>query len=481
MNTPIRRLTAVSLITLLLLALGATYVQAIAGPRYRDDPRNFRVLLALSGKERGLIVTSDGVTVAESVADAEDPRSYLRLYPHGELYAHAVGFSSLLFGDQGIEAALVDDLRSKRDLTISDLITALLGRDLRARSVQLTLDHRLQLAASDALGAQRGAIVAVDPTTGAVLAFVSHPSFDVNSIVGADGADAYQELNTDPAQPFMNRASRQSYAPGSTFKVITLASAMEGGLVGPTTVFPDPPVLRLPGSTATIRNSDLAACADGETVRLHVAFRLSCNTTFGQLAMDVGGDALADQASAFGFNSQLPIEVGALTSVFPTDLGEDLPAVAQSGIGRRDVQATVLQMAMTAAAVANEGLMMKPHLVARIIDADGSVVSETQPEIMRRAISPGTALLLSDLMEEVVTLGTGKRGQVPGVRVAGKTGTSATESGPRDVWFIALAPVEDPTIAIAVLVEEAGESASGGSVAAPIASEVLKSWFEGNN
>ncbi|MFQ5967656.1 MAG: peptidoglycan D,D-transpeptidase FtsI family protein [Acidimicrobiia bacterium] len=480
MNSPIRRLTTVILVTLLIMALGATYVQAVAGPRYRDDPRNFRVLLALSGKERGLIVTADGVTVAESIADSEDPRSYLRRYPHGPLYAHAVGFSSLLFGDQGIEAAFADDLRSKRDLTISDLITALLGRDLRARSIQLTLDHELQQSATEALGDNRGAVVALDPSTGAVLAFVSHPSFDVNEIVGPQTAPTYAELSNDPSRPLLNRASRQSYPPGSSFKVITAASALEAGLAGKATEFPDPAVLALPGSTATIRNADFAACGGGDSVTLHVAFRRSCNTTFGALAMEVGSEALANQAVAFGFNSDLPIEIGALTSAFPLDLDEDLPSVAQSGIGHRDVQATVLQMALAAAAVANGGLIMTPHLVTTVIDADGVVAYQTEPEAFRRATSPGTALLLADMMEEVVTLGTGRRAQVPGVRVAGKTGT-AVSGNEIHAWFIGFAPVEDPTVALAVLVEDAGEDASGGTVAAPIAAEVLSGWFERNN
>ncbi|HEY5578318.1 MAG TPA: penicillin-binding protein 2 [Acidimicrobiia bacterium] len=481
MNGPIRRLATVTFVAMIVLVLGATYVQAVAGPRYRNDSRNARVLLAVSGKERGTIVTSDGEVVAQSVADTEDPRRYFREYPHGGLYAHAVGFSSLLFGDEGIEAAYASDLLSKRDLTISDLITALLGRDLQARSIQLTLDHSLQLVADEVLGSNRGAVVALDPSTGAVLALVSHPSFDVNDIVGPGAAVLRETLLDDPSQPLLNRATRQSYAPGSSFKVVTAAAALDDGLAGKATEFPDPVELELPGSTATIRNADSEACHDGVSVTLQEAFRRSCNTTFGMLAMEIGGERLFNRATAFGFNGSLPLETGVLNSFFPPDLGNDLPAIAQSGIGHRDVQATVLQMALVAAAVANRGEVMAPHMVATLVDAEGNVLEQAEPSVYRRAISPGTSLVLTGLMEEVVTSGTGTRAQVPGIRVAGKTGTAASGTGPVNVWFIGFAPVEKPTLAIAVLVEDAGEGASGGAVAAPMAAEIMKAWFEGKD
>jgi peptidoglycan glycosyltransferase len=486
MNGAIRKLAAVLLGGMMLLILGATFVQAVVGPRYRDDPRNARVILSLSGKERGLIVTADGVTVAQSVRDPEDPRRYFRQYPYGELYAHAVGYSSLLFGDEGIEAAFQNDLRSKRDLTISDLLTALLGRDLRARSIQVTLDHELQRAADVALGERSGAVVAIDPRTGAVLALVSHPSFDPNTLLGTGAAPVRARLTADPRQPLLDRAARQSYPPGSTFKVVTAAAALEEGLAGAGTTFPNPEALQLPGSSSTIRNFDLGPCGPAEEVSLEEAFRRSCNTIFAMLAMQVGAEALWRRAEAFGFNSDLPLETSVLPSVFPrpSTFGDDLPAVAQSGIGHRDVQATVFQMALVAAAVANDGLTMSPHLVSTVVDADGRPVGVVEPTVLSRAVSPGTSLVLVDMMEQVVTSGTGQMAQVPGVRVAGKTGTAGTGGGPPDVWFVGFAPVDGPTIAIAVLVEaggDAGENATGGRVAAPIAGEILASWFERNS
>lgn len=482
MNGAIRKLAAVTLVAFLLLVLNVTFVQALAGPRYRDDPRNTRVVLGLAGKERGSIVTRDNVSVAESVTDEDDPRRYSRRYLYDDVYAHTVGFTSLLFGDTGIEATYAQDLRSRRDLTISDLISALLGRDLRAHSLQLTLDHRLQTSAYQALEGLNGSIVALDPRTGEMLAFASRTSFDPNTMTGADAAPNRVLLLDDPDQPLLNRGSRQSYPPGSTFKVITAAAALEQGLAGPESTFEDPLALVLPGSTSVIRNADQRPCGNGEEVTLEDAFRRSCNTIFGQLAMDVGAEALYRTAEAFGFNQEIPFDIGVLTSLMPapTIIGADLAALAQTGLGQRDVQATVLQMALVAAAVANEGLIMEPRLVATVVDADGDPVQMPQPTEFRRAVSPGTALILADLMERVVTDGTATRAQIPGVRVAGKTGTAESGDGPPDVWFIGFAPVESPTIAVAVLVEggSAGEGATGSTVAAPIGRLIIETWLE---
>ena len=485
MTGSLRRLAAAVLLGFGVLAVAATYLQAIAGPDYRDDPRNHRVALARSGKERGGILTADGVVVAVSEADPADPLSFARSYPEGALYAHVVGYSTLLFGDAFLEETNASLLASGRDATISGLLTALGGGDLRPRGLRLTIVDALQRAAADALGDQAGAVVVLDPATGAVLALVSSPAYDPNLLVSRATA-AGDALAADPDRPLLDRATGQSYPPGSTFKVVTTAAALETGIAGPETEFVDRVELELPGSTATIANFDGDVCRDGLTVNLTTAFARSCNTVFGQLGMDVGAVDLVAVAEAFGFNQPIPFEIDVLSSRIPpgSELRDDLPATAQTAIGQRDVQATPLQMALVAAAVANDGEVMTPHLIAEIFDADGEVETVTAPEVWRRAISPATAEVLTGLMERVVTSGTGGRAAVPGYRIAGKTGTAEVPDGPPHAWFIGFGPLDpEPGVtplAIAVVVESggaAGEAATGGAVAAPIARSVLSAWL----
>ena len=485
MNQPLRRLAAALFVAFALLILDVTYLQVIAGPGYRDDGRNPRVVASRIGKERGLILSADRRILAESTTDPVNPQRFDRSYPHGELYAHLVGFSSLNFGDDGLELVYGEELRSKRDLTVSDLLSALLGGDLRPKSIQLTIDHGLQQVAFAALGDQRGSAVAIRPDTGEVLAMVSRPSFDPNLFLGDEAISTRETLLADPNEPLANRSTNRTYPPGSTFKVVVAGAAIEGGVAGADAVFPDPAELTLPGTIEVIRNFDRQVCADGTEVTLQTAFRRSCNTVFGALGLQLGAEALSLQSEAFGFNQEPPLEIPVLGSVFPSPaaFADDLPALAQSAIGQRDVRATPFQMALVAAAVANDGIIMRPFLVSQIFDVDGEPVEEAEQEILLRAVSPSTSSILTDLMERVVASGTGTRATVPNVRVAGKTGTAETGVGPPHVWFIGFAPVEQPTIALAVLVEsggEAGENATGGSVAAPIAQEILSYWVQNN-
>jgi peptidoglycan glycosyltransferase len=485
MNQPLRRLAAALFVAFALLILDVTYLQVVAGPRYRDDDRNPRVIASRTGKERGLILTADQQILAQSIADPDNPQRFSRSYPEGELYAHLVGFSSVNFGDDGLELVFADDLRSKRDLTMSDLLSALLGGDLRPKSIQLTIDHELQQIAYSALGTQRGSVVAIRPDTGEVLAMVSRPSFDPNLFLGSEAIAARESLLADPDEPLANRSTNRTYPPGSVFKVVVAAAGIESGTAGPETLFPDPPALELPGTIEVIRNYDRQVCAGGDQVNLQTAFRRSCNTVFGALGLQLGAENLALQAEAFGFNQDTPFEIPVINSVFPapSEFANDLPALAQSAIGQRDVRATPLEMALVASSIANDGIAMEPFLVSRVFDADGEVLSATEPGLLQRAVSPSTASIISDLMERVVASGTGTRATVPNVRVAGKTGTAETGIGPPHVWFIGFAPVEQPTIALAVLVEsggEAGENATGGSVAAPIAQEILAYWVQTN-
>lgn len=486
MNGPIRHLAGALFLAMLSLIGMVTWLQVIQGPEYRDDARNARVVAARAGRERGTIITADGVVVAQSEADPTDPRVFRRSYPQGDMYAHVVGYSTALFGNTGIEASRSSELISNRDSTISGVLNAVLGGDLRPRGLRLTINDELQTAARDALAGQAGAVVALDPATGAVLAMVSNPTFDPNTLLGIDAGPAGEALENDPAEPLLNRATQATYSPGSTFKVVTAASALETGIAGPGTVYEDVAELELPGSTATISNFGGGTCTDGGEVTLTTAFARSCNTVFGALGLELGAEPLVGQAEAFGFNTDLATDFPAATSTIPAaDTFDDaLAAVAQTAIGGRDVRATPLQMAMVAGAVANGGEVLEPFVVSEVFTADATIESRTEPTVLGRAVSPATAGALAEMMERVVTGGTGSRAAVSGVRIAGKTGTAEVPGAAPHSWFIGFGPVDaepgQPQIAIAVLVEaggSVGEDATGGTVAAPIAQEVLARFF----
>ena len=486
MNGPVRHLAIALFLGFTLLIGAVTWHQIIVGPDYRDDARNLRLVAGRTGRERGTIITADGVVVSRSVADPDDPRVFRREYPEGPLYGHIVGYSTLLFGSTGLEEARAEDLVSNRDATISGVIRAIVGGDVRAKGLGLTINHELQEIAATALGGQRGAVVALDPRTGAILAMVSSPTFDANELLGAGAAAAGDEIAADPNTPLLNRAINETYPPGSTFKIITTAAALETGVAGPATEFDDPIALELPGSTAVIRNFSRGACDDGVTVELQRAFARSCNTTFAALGLEVGASDLVDTAEAFGINSDVPFDLTSLASFLPAteEFDFNLAGLAQTAIGERDVRVTPLQMALVGAAVANGGEIMEPYLVAEVFASDASIEAVTEPVVWRRAISPATADTIAELMELAVTSGTGTRAAVPGIRIGGKTGTAEVPGGPPHSWFVGFGPIEadeeTPQIVVAVLVEsggDAGESATGGTVAAPIAQQLMAAFF----
>ena len=458
-----------------------TWVQVVAADTYRLDPRNARFNLTQTGKERGLIVSADGVVLARSDPDPATTGSFIRSYPEGAAFANVVGYSSLLFGEQGIERAYSSDLRSRRDFTISDLLSVILGRDLRPQNLQLNIDASLQRLAYQALAGQAGAVVALDPLTGAVRALVTSPSYDPTLLLGSDAANQYQVLLEDPARPLSDRATRELYPPGSTFKTVVAAAAIDSGTATQETTFADPAEFPLPGSTAVIQNAGGGPCNNGTSTTLLQAFVRSCNTTFARIAIEVGAEPIGELAQQIGFNREIPFPWPMAESAFATSvLANDDAALGQSGIGERDVRTTPLQMAMVAAAVANQGTVMVPNLVARIFDSDSNEVETVEPTVLDTAFTPDTAFVMSQMMERVVTEGTGRQAAVPGVRVAGKTGTSTGVEGRPHAWFIGFAPVDAPTIAVAVFVEAGGnigENASGGSVAAPIASQLISGWL----
>ena len=488
MNGPIRRVALALFVLFGLLLSAVTYFQVIKGPDYRDDPRNVRVVAGRTGRERGTIISSDGVVIATSVPNPDDPRVFRRSYPESNTYSHVVGYATLLFGATALEETRADVLVSDRDSTISGVINALLGGDLRPEGIRLTIDHGLQTAAIEALGGQIGAIVAIDPTTGAILAMVSKPDFDPNILLGTGAAPAGDALAADPGRPLLNRAIGEVYPPGSTFKIITTTAVLETGAAGPGTEYPNPVELALPGTNATIRNFDRRRCRGEATITLSDAFAVSCNTTFGLIGLEMEPDDLIAAARAFGFGFDVPFEIEVVRSAIPpaSDFTDDAPALAQSAIGQRDVRATPLEMALVAAGIANGGWIMTPYLVDEVFNSEGVLTTATDPVGWRRPMSPSTADVLTALMERVVTAGTGSRAAVPGIRIAGKTGTAEVPGSSPHAWFVGFGPVDarpgTPQIAIAVLIEfggDLGDNGTGGTVAAPVAQKVLSAFFEG--
>lgn len=477
MNTPLRRLSVVVIAMFVALMAAATWTQFFQAATLNADSRNVRTLYREFDNSRGPIVIA-GEPVASST-EVDDAFKYQRSYTNGPLFAPVTGFYSVVYGRTGIERAKNDVLTGTSDsLFLSRVQDLFTGRQPRGSSVELTIDPAVQQAAWDALGDQRGAVVALDPTTGAILAMVSRPSYDPNVLAGHTTTavnDAYRALLDDPSDPLVNRAIEETYFPGSTFKLIDAAAALEAGMTTDTQLAA-PQSLPLPGTTATISNFGGSSCGPGETVSLAEALRISCNTAFAQLGMDLGAEALQAQAEAFGFNSGLEVPLTVTPSLFPAPLNE--PQTAQSAIGQYDVRATPLQMALVSAAVANGGTQMTPYLVQTVRNPDLDVIDEASPEVMGNPVSPATAAALRDMMVDVVESGSGTSARISGVQVAGKTGTAETTAqDPPHAWFTAFAPAETPRVAVAVVVENGGSlgnEATGGRLAAPIARAVIE-------
>ncbi|GEN81500.1 peptidoglycan D,D-transpeptidase FtsI family protein [Actinotalea fermentans] len=478
MNTPLRRLATVVTVMFLALMVGTTWVQFVQAPSLNSDQRNVRTLYREFGNFRGPIVAGGEAIVTSTPVD--DSFGYQRSYANGLLYAPVTGYYSVVYGRTGIEEWFNTELNGSADSLfyerLQDLVT---GRQTRGASVELTIDPTVQQAAWDALGDQRGAVVALDPTTGAILAMVSKPSYDPNVLSSHDLASvrtAWESLLADPGDPLVNRAiAGDTYPPGSTFKLITAAAALENGMTAQTPVAA-PRELTLPQTSTVLRNFGGSACSSTGAMTLADALRISCNTAFAQIGIDLGADELRAQAEAFGFGSPLNVPMDVTESRFPTD--PDAPQTALSAIGQYEVRVTPLQMAMVAAAIGNGGVQMTPYLVQAVRSQDLTVVDETDPSELGRPISATTATQLRDMMVGVVADGTGQRAQIPGVTVAGKTGTAqTTDDVAPHAWFTAFAPAEAPRVAVAVVVENGGSmgsEATGGAVAAPIARAVIE-------
>ncbi|MEX0868570.1 MAG: penicillin-binding protein 2 [Nitriliruptoraceae bacterium] len=475
MNRNIAHIGTVLLGLFALLFVNLNVLTLVRSDELANHPANRRVIIREYAIARGPIVVGEHA-IAYSQPTSGELR-YLRTYPEATRYAHLTGYYSVVLQRSGLEAAVNDDLTGRStEVVAQNLSELLVGDDQAGNAVVLTIDPAVQQAAETALAGREGAIVAIEPTSGAVLASYANPTFDPNRVSGHDTEEiqrAWQQLHDADDQPLIDRTRQELYPPGSTFKIVVAAAALESGTT-PDEEFPDERFFDVPQTTANIRNFGGGLCADGTTIRLDDAFRVSCNTVFARLGVDLGAETLAAQAERFGFNHTIPYVLDTVPSDFPDDL--DVPSTAQSAIGQRDVRATPMQMAMIAAAIANDGILVVPHVVQTVRDPEGGRVRAA--EVARwtgtpgdgRAVSARTAAQLRDLMVRVVQSGTGTRAQIDGVEVGGKTGTAQTGAG-SIAWFVGFA---ERDIAVAVVIVDTDPADTGGSAAAPVARAVME-------
>ncbi|MEO6792506.1 MAG: D,D-transpeptidase PbpA [Mycobacterium sp.] len=492
MNTSLRRVT-MTLMALIVLLLGnATLTQVFAADGLRADPRNQRVLLDEYSRQRGQI-TAAGQLLAYSVA-TDGRINYQRIYPDPAVYAPITGFYSLRYSSSGLERA-EDSVLNGSDprlfgLRLADFFT---GRSPRGGTVETTIRPRVQQAGWEAMqkgcsGGCRGAVVALEPSTGKVLALVSAPSYDPNRLSSHDSSQqgqAWQQLRDNPDSPLTNRAVSETYPPGSTFKVITTAAALQAG-ISEHEQLTNAPRIALPDSTVALENYGGNTCDGNEaSVSLRVAFARSCNTAFVQLGIRTGADALRAAAQGFGLDitpDPIPLQV-AESTIGPIP---DAAALGMTSIGQKDVAVTPLANAAIAATIANGGLTMQPYLVNGLEGPDLASIATTRPREQRRAVSAQVAAELTELMIDAERM-TQQEGAIPGVQIASKTGTAEHGPDPRQTpphaWYIAFAPANAPKVAVAVLVEDGGDrlAATGGALAAPIGRAVIEAALQGRS
>ena len=483
MNNQIRKIFIIVLLMFALLGVGVTNTQFISASSLNTDARNQRTILHAAETDRGPIIV-DKTAIASSEREADSKR-YARSYAEGPLYASVTGyFSSVGNASTGIEAAEEDVLDGQSQTLLGQRLRNLLtGQNRQGGGVELTLNPDMQKAAAAALGNRKGAVVALDAQTGAVLAMYSAPTFDPNQLASSDASavsDAFSALSSDPSNPLLNRTISERYAPGSTFKILTTIALIENHLADPDMHMPSPVSATLPGTATEVSNIESSTCGDGNPT-LTEAFARSCNTTFVLASEQLTNQQLVDVTNRFGFGRETQIPLSVTPSVFPADA--DAAQLAMSSIGQYTVQTTPLQMAQVAQTIANDGQMMAPYLIGSIVDADNQVVRTTTPTDAGRPISSETASTLRTMMEAVVSqpYGTGTTMALPNVSVAAKTGTAETGEGDRaNAWAVGFAPADNPRIAFAVLVEgdDTNPTPHGGDVAGPIARAVLEAGLK---
>ncbi len=479
MNKELKRVSIVVLLMFIALFTSTSIIQVVSADSLRADGRNSRTLFASYSAERGPILV-DGVPIAQSLP-SDDEYKFQRTYSNGVLYAPVTGYFTLNQGNTGIEGELNDFLSGTSNSQFLDQVNAILtGQNPKGAAVELTIDPVVQQAAWDALGDQSGAVIALNPKTGAIIAMVSRPTFDPNTLAGHDTdvvIDTYNQLLDDPAGPLYNRTlAGPLNPPGSTFKLVVAAAALESGNYTTETQFPNPGQLQLPQSDNVITNSGGDNCGGTPTVSLADALRLSCNIPFAELGQQLGSQTIREQANKFGFNESVDTPLSSTPSIYPRALDE--PQTMLSAFGQSSVRASPLQMAMVSAAIANGGTLMQPNLVESIVASDLRVLQQLEPTVFGQAMSQQTAATMTQMMVDAVSNGAGSNARIDGVDVAGKTGTAENGEGdPYTLWFTGFAPANDPEVVVAVVVENGGglgQDGTGNTVAAPIAKRVLE-------
>jgi penicillin-binding protein A len=505
MDRRIRRLAA-GLLVLFLAVFGAVnYVQVVAADRIADNPANaYRQIIAEYKVKRGTILANDAETPLAFSEKSRGILEFQRKYPQGPLYSNFTGYYSLYYGRSELEESfneyLAGDAPELLPQTLGDFV---LGRPKRGASIVTTIDPELQALAQDLVEdtgtfEEGGAIFAMDPQTGDVLLSASNPTFDPTPLASQDPKEVrrtWERLNDDRARPLRSRANDELFPPGSTFKMVTAAAALENGYT-PNTLIPNPGELDLPLTDNTLQNFGGGVCPGGSQIRLADAFRISCNVSFGGIALDIGPKKLSEQTRRFGFCLDAPPSSECLSEPVPYDTawtqgripepayfeGND-PLVAFSGIGQDEVKANPMQMALVASAIANGGVLMRPRLVTEVRDPSGQIVTQFEPEEFGTPISAQTAEDLRDMMVSVVSpLGTASAAAIPGIEVAGKTGTAQHLEGQAPhAWFVSFATDDQGRqIAVAVIVLDGGslnDDATGGVLSAPVAKQIIEAWL----
>jgi len=479
-NRELKRISAVVLMMFTALFVASSTVQVFQSDALHNDARNSRTAYESYEYKRGQILLADGKAIVRSVP-SKDVYRFQRTYVQPKIYAPVTGYYPIGGEATGIEGALDKQLAgTSSDQFFDRLKRTITGQDPEGDSVQLTIDPKIQQAAYDALGDKRGAVVALNPKTGAVLAMVSKPTFDPNRLAKHDSSavdSAYKKLLGASPSPLVNRAiAGDLNPPASTFKLVTSSAALESGKYTLKSTFPSPNSLVLPGTTLRIQNSYGEECGSGPKATLLTALSLSCNIPFAELGMQLGNTAIKQQAEKYGFNKALSIPLKVTPSVYPTT--NDRAQTAQTAFGQWNDRATPMQMAMVSAAIGNGGVLMKPNLVQKVLSPSLDTVSEMAPTELSRPISAATADGVRQMMVSSVSEGAATNARINGVEVAGKTGTAQNgENDPYTLWFTGFAPAKDPKVAVAVVIENGGglgQNGYGNLLAAPIGKRVFE-------
>jgi len=478
MNKTIRRTSVFVLLLVLALLLRATWVQFYDGQALADDKDNRRNAIETYAEPLGNIIVA-GESITGSARTSGGDLKYKRTYKDGRLYAAVTGYASQAYAPTQLEG-IYQDLLNGTDNKLKTVMDTITDQRAAPGNVVTTIDPDVQKAAYDALGGKKGAAVAIDPASGKILAVVSTPSYDPTSLTDANTAGtAWKKLNADPDKPLTNRALRQPLPPGSTFKLVVAAAALEDGLyssVDDRTDSPDP--YTLPGTTRQLSNENPnAPCANAS---IRTALQYSCNNVFAKMAVTLGQDKVRAMAEKFGFDdTEQDVPVRAYTSVYPSDMNRS--STALTGIGQFDVTATPLQMAMVSAAIANGGKLVSPHMVSQTTDSGGDVIKNYDDSTStKQVVSSGTAQQLQSAMQTVVEKGTGTNARISGVTVGGKTGTAQhgeNNSQTPYAWFTSYGKTGGKEVAVAVVVEQsdaARSEVSGNGLAAPVARAMME-------